>query len=105
MKQAFKKKVDYILENPAELGEKLQGNLNGLRTFPLRNNFLILYLLCSDCRRLDQQKRNNCQPCPEADDDMVTFILFGPHDSAYKEGESARDKGLLDFTSGVQGTR
>ncbi|MBI4738692.1 hypothetical protein HY772_03895 [Candidatus Woesearchaeota archaeon] len=83
LKEPFRKKKDYILQNPLQLGEPLKGNLNGLRSFPLQKNFIIIYLVCEECRRLKQETFNQCTGCGRIPANSVIFLLFGPHDEAY----------------------
>lgn len=94
LKNKFLKKADYICKNPTELGEQLKYDLNGLRSFPLERNFMILFLVCSDCRRLEQQDQNNCSVCPTDGHEVVTFIDFGPHNYLYKKAKKSRDDGI-----------
>jgi len=82
-KERFKKKRDHILKSPIELGEPLQGNLNGLRSFPFAGNFIIVYIVCEECRRLQQQDKNRCLQCGQIPDNAVIFLTFGPHDPTY----------------------
>lgn len=83
MKERFKKKREYILKSPIELGEPLQGNLHGLRSFPFGGNFIIIYIVCEECRRLQQQDKNRCFQCGQIPDNAVIFLAFGPHDPTY----------------------
>ena len=46
IKTAVKNKVDMIAENPISLGEPLKGNLRGFYSYPVRKNFIIIYLYC-----------------------------------------------------------
>lgn len=83
LKERFKKKRQHILKSPIELGEPLQGNLNGLRSFPFAGNFIIIYIVCEECHRLQQQERNRCLQCGQMPDNAVIFLAFGPHDPTY----------------------
>ena len=90
LKNRFRKKKDYILQNPKFLGEPLKKNLNGLRSFPLARHFIIIYLVCEDCRELKQQDINNCFQCEQIPEESVIFLLFGPHDFTYKSAMKIR---------------
>ncbi len=90
LKERFKKKKDYIIKNPIELGEPLQGNLNGLRSFPFADNFIIIYVVCEECRQLRHQETNNCLQCGAISDNSVIFLTFGRHDPTYKFAPSLR---------------
>lgn len=83
LKERFKKKREYILRSPIELGEPLQGNLNGLRSFPFAGNFIIVYIVCEECRKLQQQERNRCRQCGQIPENAVIFLAFGPHNPVY----------------------
>jgi len=84
LKKQFEKKKDYILQNPLQLGEPLKGNLNGLRSFPLAGNYIIIFIVCNDCRRLKQKEINRCLQCGQIPHNSVIFLLFGQHDPSYK---------------------
>jgi len=92
LKKRFKKKKDYILKSPIDLGEPLKGNLNGLRSFPFAGNFIIIYIICQECRTLQHQQVNRCIRCSETPDNTVIFLAFGPHDPTYKMTPSVREK-------------
>jgi len=80
----LRKKKNYILQNPLQLGEPLKGNLNGLRSFPLAGNYIIIFIVCNDCRRLKQKEINRCLQCGQIPHNSVIFLLFGQHDPSYK---------------------
>lgn len=84
LKNQFEKKKNYILQNPLHLGEPLKGNLSGLRSFPIQRNFIIIFIICEECRRLKHEEINGCLKCGEIPDNSVIFLLFGPHDASYK---------------------
>lgn len=92
LKKPFQKKVDYLLQNPLRLGEPLKGNLNGLRSFPFQDTFIIIYLVCEECRRLKQESINQCAACGKIPDNSVIFLLFDTHDDAYDSAPKQRGK-------------
>jgi len=84
-KKRIKEKIDYIIKNPFCLGEPLKYNLKGLRSFPFANNFLIIYIICEECRRLQYQKINKCgMNCSKIPKNTIIFLYFGCHDTAYR---------------------
>lgn len=83
LKERFKKKKEHILKAPIQLGEPLRGNLNGLRSFPFVENFIITYIVCEECRQLQQEDINNCRDCGNIPENSVIFLDFGPHDLTY----------------------
>jgi len=90
LKNQFEKKKNYILQNPIQLGEPLKGNLNGLRSFALARNYIVIFIVCDDCRRLKQEEVNRCAQCGEIPSNSVVFLLFGPHDPTYKTAPYVR---------------
>ncbi len=84
IKKAIKNKVDMIIKNPIALGEPLKGNLRGYYSYPVRKNFIIIYLYCNICRRKDDDEMVLCSDCSECPDETIKFIIFGPHDDSYK---------------------
>jgi mRNA-degrading endonuclease YafQ of YafQ-DinJ toxin-antitoxin module len=99
LKKPFEKKKNYILQGPLQLGEPLKGNLNGLRSFPLQKNFIIIYLVCEECRRLKLESSYQCAACGKIPDNSVIFLLFGPHDEAYYSDAPQQREKLKDASS------
>lgn len=83
IKEAVRKKVDMIAANPISLGEPLKGNFRGYYSFPVRRNFLIIFLYCLICRKKRDEGIVLCADCSDCADDTVKFIALGPHDKAY----------------------
>ena len=84
IKKDIKKKVDMILENPVAFGEPLKGNLRGYYSCPVKKNFLVLFLYCKVCRKIDDAQIVLCNDCQECSDETIKFVDLGPHDQAYK---------------------
>ena len=83
IKRFIENKVRIIAEKPLS-GEPLKGNLNGLRSTPVKGNFLIVYIICGECRKLKRDLQFKCSICGTTSNDSVVFIYFGPHDDTYK---------------------
>jgi len=84
IKELVKKKVDLIINNPIGLGEPLKGNFRGFYSFPVKKNFIIIYLYCKACRKKGDDKIVLCFDCNNCADETIKFIDIGPHDRAYK---------------------
>ena len=84
IKELVKKKVDLIITNPIGLGEPLKGNFRGFYSFPVKKNFIIIYLYCKACRKKGDDKIVLCFDCNNCADETIKFIDIGPHDRAYK---------------------
>ncbi len=85
IKKAIKNKVDMIIENPIALSEPLKGNFRGYYSYPVRKNFIIIYLYCSICRRKGDDKIVLCSDCSKCLDETIKFVVFGPHDDSYRK--------------------
>jgi len=83
IKKLVQKKVDLILENPVAFGEPLKANWQGFYSFPVKRNFIIIYLYCEACRKKGDDAVVLCHDCAEMPDNTVKFVLLGPHDMAY----------------------
>ena len=83
IKKAIKNKVDIIIKDPVALGEPLKGNLRGFYGFPIRRNFLIIFLYCKACRKKGDDGVVLCLDCDKCPDETIKFIDLGPHDQAY----------------------
>ena len=85
LRDAIKKKIDMIIQNPVSLGEPLKGNFRGLYSTSVKKNFLIIFLYCNSCRKKGDDKIILCSDCLECSDDTLKFIEIGPHDKVYKK--------------------
>ena len=83
IKDAVRKKVEMIAENPIALGEPLKGSFRGYYSCPVRRNFLIIFLFCSSCRKKGDAAIVRCADCHTFPDNTIKFIALGPHDKAY----------------------
>lgn len=87
IKKAVKNKVDMIVENPIGLGEPLKGNFRGYYSYPVKKNFLIIFLYCKSCRKKGDHKIVLCHKCDKYSDETIKFIDLGPHDKVYKKNK------------------
>lgn len=83
IKADVERKVRAILEHPLDLGEPLKGNLRGFYSCPVKKSFLIIYLYCASCRKKGDAAFVACSDCAETPDEVLKFVLLGPHDEAY----------------------
>ncbi|MCG2788883.1 MAG: hypothetical protein L6405_02900 [Actinomycetia bacterium] len=51
LREAIRRKVDMIIQNPVSLGEPLKGNFRGYYSASIKKNFLIIFLYCNSCRK------------------------------------------------------
>jgi len=84
IRKSAKKKIESLLENPLNYGEPLKHELQGLSSFPVRKNFLIVYVYCRECRIKNYQEINCCKDCDNTPDEVVKFLTIAPHDLAYQ---------------------
>ena len=84
IKKAIKNKVDMIIENPIALGEPLKGSLRGYYSYPVRKNFIIIYLYCNICRRKGDDEMVLCSDCSKSPDETIKFVIFRPRDDSYR---------------------
>jgi len=85
LREAIKRKVDMIIQNPVFLGEPLKGNFRGYYSTAVKKNFLIIFSYCNSCRKKGDDKIILCSNCLEYSDDTLKFIEIGPHDRVYKK--------------------
>jgi len=84
IKKQIEEKVRQIMEHPVELGEPLKGNMRGFYSYPVKRNFIIIYLYCVACRKKGDSEFVACSNCSNTSDDTIKFVLLGPHDEAYR---------------------
>jgi len=84
VKKEVERKVRAIMEKPLQFGEPLKGNFRGFYSCPVKKSYIIIYLYCDACRKKGDDKFVKCADCHETDGETIKFILFGPHDEAYK---------------------
>ena len=82
-KRHIERKINQILESPYS-SERLKYELNGLRSCPVRGNFIIIFGILEEHKRNNFQFNFNLEVCRDLDDNVVLFITVGPHDEAYK---------------------
>ena len=83
-KKSAKKKIEAMLGNPLGFGEPLKYELEGLSSFPVKRNFICIYVYCRECRLKGYTAINACSDCQDTPDEVVKFLTFGPHDEAYR---------------------
>ena len=84
LREAIKRRVDMIIENPVALGEPLKGNFRGYYSASIKKNFLIIFLYCNSCRKKGDDEIVLCNDCLECSDDTLKFVEIGPHDKVSK---------------------
>ncbi len=84
IKKEIEQKVRQIIEYPVELGEPLKGNLRGFYSYPVKRNFIIIYLYCALCRKKGDAEFVACSDCSNTPDETIKFVLLGPHDEVYR---------------------
>jgi hypothetical protein len=84
LKNAVKKQLDMIIENPIALGEPIKGNFRGFYSVQVIKRFLIIYLYCKNCRNKGDNVIVLCNDCRTTADDTIKFIALGPHDQSSK---------------------
>ena len=84
LREAIKRKVDMIIQNPVSLGEPLKGNFRGYYSASVNKNFLIIFLYCNSCRKKGDDETVLCSDCSDCKNDIIKFIEIGPHDKVYK---------------------
>lgn len=94
IKKSAKNKIDIIINKPF-FGESLKGDLDGLRSAPVKGNFIIIYIICKECREKEKDKLLNCSICSETLDESIIFIYLAPHDDAYKIAKKLVNKGKI----------
>jgi len=93
IKKLVKKKVNLIIENPVALGEPLKGNWQGFYSFPVKRNFIIIFLYCEACRKKGDDGVVACADCQDMSDQTIKFVLLAPHDKAYHFPDKATGGG------------
>src|SRR4030042_6991368 len=84
LREAIRRKVDMIIQNPVSLGEPLKGNFRGYYGASIKKNFLIIFLYCNSCRKKGENEIVLCSDCFECSDNTLKFIEIGPHDKVYE---------------------
>lgn len=92
VKRFIESKLKIIIKKPFS-GEPLRHDLDGLRSTKVKSNFLIIYVICKECRLKGNDEKFNCSICANSSDNSIIFIYFGPHDDAYKIAKKMVIKG------------
>ncbi|MDY6790839.1 MAG: hypothetical protein SWH54_06175 [Thermodesulfobacteriota bacterium] len=85
IRKAIRRLVERVLEDPYMNTEALGDisnrlNLTGCRSARIDRNFRIIFVICEECKNI-----NDCEYCfcDNLPDKTVVFLTFGPHDKAY----------------------
>jgi mRNA-degrading endonuclease YafQ of YafQ-DinJ toxin-antitoxin module len=84
LREAIKRKVDMIIENPVSLGEPLKGNFRGYYSASVKKNFLVIFLYCNSCRKKGEDEIVLCNDCLECSDNTLKLVEICPHDKVHK---------------------
>ena len=84
VKKSAEKKIANLLKTPFSYGEPLKHSLEGLKSCPVKKNFILIYVYCRECRLKNYQNINACQDCDQTPDEVVKILTIGPHALAYK---------------------
>ena len=92
-KGRIRKRVAKILDDPYHntepLGRKPGGlNLRGCRSARVGRNFRIIFVICEECRRMEECEYCFCEGLP---DQAVVFLTVGPHERAYEMREAGEE--------------
>jgi len=67
-----------IMEHPVELGEPLKGNLREFYAWPVKRNFIIIYLYCAAYRKKGDAEFVACSDCSITSDETIKFSCWDP---------------------------
>lgn len=81
IKRHIQEKVDMVLKHPYKLGEPLKYDLEGLRSVPVRGNFIMIYMIYEEWIN---KGLTEIPGWPDLSDDAVVFLTVKPHDIAYQ---------------------
>lgn len=49
--------------DPYKHSERLKGNLNGKRRIPVGQRWRVIFLICEECKELEEEQKNDCYQC------------------------------------------
>jgi Txe/YoeB family toxin of Txe-Axe toxin-antitoxin module len=85
IRRYIRRHVERVLKDPyhnTEFLEDITGKLNltGCRSTRIDRNFRIIFVICEECRNME-----DCEYCfcENLSDETVVFLTVGPHDKAY----------------------
>ncbi|MDE0483706.1 MAG: hypothetical protein OXI67_14080 [Candidatus Poribacteria bacterium] len=85
LRQRIRRKIEQILADPYDRTERLGRvsgglDLRGCRSSRIDRNFRIIFVICEECRSVEE-----CQYCfcEGREDKTVVFLTVGPHARAY----------------------
>lgn len=81
MQPSVENKLRFLRKNPF-CGEPLKHELSGFRSISVKRNFLMLYGVCRECKKLKSTSKSIT--CSGYGDNAVVIYAFGPHDDLYK---------------------
>lgn len=69
--------------------------MDGFRSVPVKGNFILIYVICKECRARGNNKLFKCSICEDANDESIIFVYLAPHDDAYKIAKKLVNKGQI----------
>ena len=94
LKRFTERKINSILEHPYN-SESLKYALSGLRSCPVRRNYLIIFGILEEHKKCNFEFGFNLEVLKDYDDKTIIFLIFGPHDDAYKIAKKMAEIGML----------
>lgn len=85
MRQAIRKRIERLFKDPyhnTEFLSDISGKLNliGCRSARIDRNFRVIFVICEECRYIEECEYCFCEDLP---DNTIVFLTVGPHDKAY----------------------
>jgi len=85
VRRAAKRLIERLLDDPYHNTEALgdvTGKLNllGCRSARIDRNFRVIFVICEECRQIEQCEFCLCEGHA---DKIIVFLTVGPHDRAY----------------------
>ena len=85
IRKNIKRRVERVLSDPYQNTEVLfdvsgKLNLRGCRSVRVDRNFRVIFVICEECRNIQECEFCFCENLP---DKTVVFLTVGPHDKAY----------------------
>jgi mRNA-degrading endonuclease YafQ of YafQ-DinJ toxin-antitoxin module len=84
LKRRTKKIIEDLKLNPYRKSTKLVDSLRGKRRIHIGPKKAIIYAICEECRKLEEEKFNACFECDEKEDNTVLLMVLIKRKHDYK---------------------
>ncbi len=83
LKKAIQKTLEGLELNPYRKSKRLGGKYEGKRRIWVGSNYRVIFTICEECRKLEEEIKNDCSDCAEKSDNFILFCYIDKRRRVY----------------------